>query len=314
MKLNDAQEMLIRFATKTNALDLNEKLKLILFTSGIKPVTYIILKVFPKKPEEAVNFERLLKQAGFVFRKSRPKTFEEITSIKKNEIRWDIKGVWIGYDLFHTKKQLEDFKKYLHFAEKGRHTQADRIAGKLYGYPACCIDAFIKKNNNPKSIAKKYSYYDYFKFLHYVDKKFPFIQHQPHALNCRGTINLNKKYRDAVRKYAPEFYKSFIKKKTFKTDVVVDVANDIMAEELLTEEGPSIWPIKNGHDYIFITMNPIVKKYWLINHLVKDFIERGTVFPAKITMQYDMATIELGKPKKQLGELFHERKFPLQRG
>ena len=314
MKLNDAQEMLIRYATKTNALDLDEKLKLILFTTGIKPVTYIILKVFPSRPEEAVNFDRLLKQAGFIFKKSRPKTFEEITAIKKNEVRWGIKGVWIGYDLFHTKKQSDNFKKYVHLAEKGRHTQADRIAGKLYGYPVCCINAFIKKNQDPRIIAKKYSYYDYFKFLHDIDKKFPFIQHQPHSITCRATLSLNKRYRDAVKKFAPEFYKMFTKKRTYKTDVVVDVANDIMSEELLTEEGASIWPVKNGHDYIFITLKPVEKKYWLINHLVREYIDRGAVFPAKITMQYDVATIELGKPKRQLGELYHERKFPLQRG
>ncbi len=311
--MNNYKKILIDYAAKSDAFDANEKLKLILFAAGVKPATYVILKILPKKPSEAVRFERLLKKAGFIFKKNRPKTFEEITFIKKNEIRWNVKGVWIGYDLFHTKEQQKRFAKYISLSRKGKESQADMIAGKLYGYPPCCIKNFIKTHDNPSLIAKKYSYHGYYKFMHDIDKKFPFIQHMPESLKCRSTIALNNKYKQALKKYAPEFFKQFSKKRNYNVDVVVDVLNDIGSEELLTREGTSIWPVKNGFDYIFITMKPVDKKYWLISNLEKNYIERGTVFNAKIIMQYDYAEVKLGKVKKQLGELYHERKLPAQR-
>ncbi len=307
------QKNLITYATNNEAFDMNEKLKLILFALAVKPVTYVVLKVFPKKPQEAVRFEKMLNNAGIIFKKSRPKTFEEITGIKKNEIRWRIKGVWIGYDLFHTRTQKKEFEKYVRLAGKGRHTQADKIAGKLYDYPSCCVKDFIKMHNKPSLIVKKYSYHDYYKLMHTFDKKFPFIQHVPKSLNCKKTIVLNKEYKRALEKNAQKFLRMFSKKRSFKTDVLVDVSNDIVSEELLTTEGLSIWPVKDGHDYIFITKKPIDKKYWLISGLQKNYIERGAIFEAKIMMQYDYAEINLRKFKKQVGDLYHERKLPAQR-
>lgn len=312
MKKINLKKDVIDFAAKTKSLDKNEKLKLILFASGVKPATFIMLKVFPEKPEEAVLFDRLLKEAGIVFRKSFPKTFEEISLIKDNEIRWDIKGVWLGYDLFNSKSQLNKFRRYLSLADKGKHSQADRLAGEIYGYPKSCVDSFIKRNKNHKLIAEKFSYYEYYKFLHDIDKKFPFIQHQPHSLDCRSSISMNKRYQEIVKKVAPDFYKEFSKKKVFDSDVVVDVVNDVMIHDFLTKKSRSIWPVKDGQDYMLITLKQIDGKFWLISHLTKNFIERGTVFPAKITMQYDYAEIKLGKFKNQKGELYHERMFPLQ--
>ncbi len=202
---------------------------------------------------------------------------------------------------------------YLSLISKGKHSEADRIAGKLYGYPKSCIEAFIKNFNNPKNIAKKYSYYEYYKFIHDSEKKFPFIQHRPHSLNCKGTISLNNKYKNAVKKYAPKFFKDFSKKRTYKTEVIVDVAKDIKTQNLIFKDGLSIWPIKKGMDYIFISRKKVEKEFWLLSHLSKDFIDRGTVLDAEITLQYNSAVLKLGKVKQQLIDLCHERKFPAQR-
>ncbi|HDD70780.1 MAG TPA: hypothetical protein ENF94_01315 [Candidatus Woesearchaeota archaeon] len=311
-KISRTQQALIDYATLTRSLEVNERLKLILFVTGAKPVTYIMLKVFPEEPDEAITFERLLKEAGFIFNKSEPKTFEEISVVKGKEVRWDIKGVWIGYDLFHTKEQRQLFRKYISLSDKGKHVLADRLAGKLYDYPKDCVENFIRFNKNPDLIAKKFSYYEYYKFVHDCDRKFPFTQHQPHSLKCRSTIAMNKRYREAVKRFAPDFYRNFTRKRTYKADIVADVINDVMHEDSLTKENRSIWPVKDGQDIIFITLKPVESKFWLISHLVKKCVDRGTVFPARITMQYDFAVIELGKPKSQVGELFHERKFPLQ--
>lgn len=309
----NAEKNLITYATNSDAFDMNEKLKLILFVTGVKPITYVVLKILPNKPQEALKFEKMLNKAGFIYKKSRPRTFEEIIRIKKNEIRWAIKGVWIGYDLFHTKMQRKEFEKYIKLAAKGRHTQADKLAGKIYDYPSCCIAEFIKTHNNPSLISKKYSYYAYYKLIHAFDKKFPFVQHTPHSLTCKKTIILHNKYKRTLEKHAPKFLRMFSRKRSFKTGVVVDVSNDIVSEELLTAEGLSIWPVKDGHDYIFITMKPIEKKYWLISSLQKNYLERGAVFEAKVLMQYDYAEIKLGKFKRQVGDLYHERKLPAQR-
>ncbi len=99
------KKRLIDFTTSCNCFDNNEKFKLILFASEVKKVSYVVLKIFPKNPDIVFKFDKLLKDAGFLFNKSNPKTFEKITSIKNNEVRWDINGVWIGYDLFQNKKK-----------------------------------------------------------------------------------------------------------------------------------------------------------------------------------------------------------------
>lgn len=80
------------------------------------------------------------------------------------------------------------------------------------GYPKCCIDFFQKYNN-----WYKYSYlyealknalknkYNYLCNPFTKDITYSYIYHMPCSYNCRATIELNKKVRDAIYEEEPEF-------------------------------------------------------------------------------------------------------------
>ena len=302
-----AHKKLIKFIETAKCFDNNAKLKLILFAAGIKPNTFIALRVYPFNLEDKEHFERHLKEAGIIFEVSRGKAFEEINKVSKNSVVWKLAGTWYGYDIFKDKKSQQDFHKYVSLVRKQNHPAADRLAGRIYGYPKCCIETFIKEHDH-KYIAKKYSYYEFYKRLHYSDKAFPFISHTPCSSKCAASKKLNKRYADAVKKHAPVFWKAYTKERAYKIPLIVDVENDLMSEPLL-EGGKTVWPIKDGHDYLFITKKPIEGKHLLISHLTKKAYERGTIVDAIVTRRYDYAEVEIKRVIDVIRDLHHRRKF-----
>ena len=94
--------------------------------------------------------------------------------IKKNKVVWRLQGIWFGYDLFHTERQVDRFVEYKRLIKKGKFAQADKLGGKLYGYPACCVNEFIKERKK-SYIAKKYSYFEFYKHIRDSNVRFPFI-------------------------------------------------------------------------------------------------------------------------------------------
>jgi len=296
------KQALIRFAEIAKGFDDSEKLKLILFASGVKDSTYVVLKVDPDNLSEKYRFEKRLDDLGVVFVASRPKAYEVIDKISKNKVIWKIKGVWIGYDLFHNQTGLKQFKKYVSDVRKHKHKDADKIGGKLYGYPACCIKQYIKESNKDY-LKKNYTYYQYYKKLHDVERKFPFLMHTACTTSCKESRKLNTKYKNAVKKHAPYFFKKFSAKKTYATDLIVDVPSDIF------KNGRSIWPSKTAFEYTVIAKKPYNKHYYLYTHLTKKFYDFGTVIDSKVTMQYRYADIKIKKVKKEIKNLMHIRKF-----
>ena len=296
------KQALVRFAEIATGFDDNERLKLILFASGIKPSTYIILRVNPNNLSEKYRFEKRLEDLGIVFVASRLHAYEEIDKIVKNKIIWKIQGVWIGYDLFQNKKGLIDFKKYVTAVRKHKHKESDKVAGKLYGYPSCCVKEYIKEQNKDY-LKKKCSYYQYYKNLHDVERKFPFIINTACSVKCKESSKLNTKYKNAVKKFAPMFYKKFSKKKVYTTDLIVDTPSDIF------KNNRSIWPAKDGFEYTVIAKNTFNKHHYIYTHLTKKFYDFGTVLDAKVTMQYRFADIKVKKVKREIKNLMHIRKF-----
>lgn len=296
------KQALIRFAEIAKGFDDFERLKLILFASGIKPSTYVILRVDPNNLSEKYRFEKRLEDLGVVFVSSRPHAYEEIDKISKNKIIWKIKGVWIGYDLFNNKQGLKDFKDYVSAVKKHDDKKADKLGGKLYGYPSCCIKEYIQEQNK-NFIKKKYSYYEYYKKLHDVERKFPFIIHTACSAKCIESRKLNTKYKNTIKKFAPHFYKKFVKKKTYSTDLIVDAPSDIFKNK------KSIWPSKDGFEYTVIAKKPFEKHYYIYTHLTKKFYDFGAVLDSKVTMQYRFADIKIKKVKKKIKNLMHVRKF-----
>jgi len=285
---------LIRFIERSNAFDNNSKLKAILLASGVKPNTYVHLRI-EKNLHDKHEFERLLKLNKIEYAVSRAKGFEEITSVT-NKAKWKLKGTWYGYDLFKNKKEQERFKKYVGLVKRRRHAQSDKLAGSIYGYPSCCINKFIQEHDTNK-LVKKYSYYDYYKRLHDSDKAFPFIAHTPCTAKCKRTKTLNAKYKSIIKKLAPQFYKKYSRKRKFNVPVIVDIESD------------GIWKKKDAYDYILITQKPIEKKYQLVSWLTKKEYARGTVLQSSITLQYDYATVRVKKKIKEIKNFHHERKF-----
>jgi len=296
------KQALIRFAEIVKGFDDYERLKLILFASGVKPATYVILKINPNNLTEKYRFEKRLKDLDVVFVESRMHSYEVIDRIIRNRIHWKIQGIWIGYDLFRSKKELKMFKSYVTAIRKQRHDKADRIGGKLYDYPKCCIREYIKEQNTDY-LKKKFTYYQYYKRLHDSERKYPFIMHTPCTSSCRKSAKLNTKYRNAVKKFAPHFYKKFSSKKVYDTDLIADAPSDIMVN------GKSVWPAKKALEYSVIAKKKYEGRNYIYAYLSSKFYDVGAVLNARVTMQYRYADIKVKKVKKELKNLKHIRRF-----
>ncbi len=294
--MNAEKKRLLAFIEKSKSFDNNSKLKLIEFVSGIKPSTYVKLRI-EKNLHDKHEFEDLLNENKILFEASKPKGYEEIDAIKTNAAHWKLKGTWYGYDLFKNKEYNARFLEYVTLLRQQKHDTADKLAGVIYGYPQCCIETFIREHNQ-KELAKRYSAYQYFKRLHDSDKKFPFISHTPCSTVCKQTKKLNLQYANSVKRIAPTFYKKYSKKRTYRIPVIVDVENDMIK-----------WKKQDGHDYTIITQKPLEGKYCLISWLTRGKYKRGTILDATLTLQYDYAEIYVHKKKGYLKNFHHERKF-----
>lgn len=287
---------ILRFIETSKAFDSNSKLKAILFVSGAKPSTYVHLRI-TDNVDDKHEFERLLRLNKINFSVSRAKGFEEISAIRGNAAVWKMRGIWYGYDLFRNKQAKKSFEKYVSLIKKQKHDAADRLAGKIYGYPTCCISKFILEHN-PKVLPKKYTYYQYYKQMHDSDIAFPFISHAPCSPKCKKTAAMNKKYAATVKKYALQFYKQYAKKRKYSTQIIVDIDNDL-----------GVWKKKDGHDYVLITKKPVEGKYYEISWLAKGKFLRGTVLDADVTIEYDYANVKIKRKIGHLNNFHHERKF-----
>ncbi|MEM4366486.1 MAG: DUF483 domain-containing protein, partial [Candidatus Woesearchaeota archaeon] len=275
------------------------------FFAGIKPATYIILKVGTKNLSDKYTFESLLDEQGIVYSKSRPKGYEEIRSVSGNVVKWALAGVWIGYDLFNTIREQKMFKKYVSFIRRGMSKKGDLIAGKIYGYPSCCVKNFIKED--AEFLAKNYTYFDYFKKLHDMNKAFGYVAHTPCSVRCSKTAALDKSYERAVRSNLPKFYSWYNSKKKHSTELIIDLELDIKRPGLA---GQTIWPVRDGHDYRLVSRAPFNGKYYITHLLTRDSYVRGAIISADLEMQRNHTEIKIKKVlPKVLDDFHHERKL-----
>ncbi len=293
--MDKQRKRLVEFAQAAKGFDGYNMLKLILFAAGAKPATFVQLKISPENLDEKAHFEKHLKAGRVPFLVSRPKAYEEIVAIKGNAVKWRILGTWFGYDLFDGNRSFDNFRKYL--------------ALVLYDYPACCITHYIKEHDL-KFLRKNYTHYAYYKHLHSVERKYPLVMHTPCSTKCRATGRMNAEYARTIRNSAPKFWKSFTNVKKQKADVIVGSESELLQDVVYNIRSTApVFPAKDGHEYNLITMKPIAGHYYMISHLTKKSIEKGTVLPAAINMKFDYADVKLGKPKKVIKNLHHERKF-----
>lgn len=295
----------IDFVEKCSCFEDSDKLKLILFASGAKPSSFVALKITPANLGDKFHFEKHLREKSLLFSAGSPKSFEEISAIKKNRIIWSIKGAWYGYDLFKSKRYGDVFREYVYYLKKRNHGKADISAGVLYGYPACCIKNFIKEHDL-SFVKGKHTYYEYYKKIQDSKKRFPFVFHTPCSLNCRETRRLNSFYRSVVKKFAPRFFREFSKKKAFSTDFIVESENNIK-----TSDGVNLWIDKDAHDYTLITKSPVNGHYYLVSFLTKEAYARGSVLSGRISVQFGSADIKIKKFRKIIPNIMHIRKFRL---
>lgn len=309
--MNKASQELARFAQTARGLDNTARLKLILFAIGKKQATFFPLKITPENLDEKEHLEKHLRESKTLFIVGRPRAYEEITGIKGNAVQWQIKGTWYGYDVFADKKKLEEFNKYMTAVRRQQHKKSDRLAGRLYNYPKCCTEHYIKEHDL-EFLRKNYTNYSYYKHLHDIEKAFPLVQHTACSAKCSATRRMNKQFALALKKHAPKFWKTFSAKRTYNTSIIVDTASELTEDIAYgIRSTKPVFKTTNGGDYALITMKPVEGHRLIISHLSRKRLERGTVFPAHVTLQYATANVKLGKPKKQIKNLHHERHFVL---
>lgn len=296
---------LIRFVERARGLEAREKIKLLLFLEGIKPNAEIILKIDTKSLGEKFELEKRLKEGGIAFSVSKPKSYEEIKKIKGNRVIWEIEGTYYIYDLFKNKKERKIFRNYLGLLEKEEYNEGDRIVGKHYGYPKCCVERFIKEKE-ASFLKKNYSYWEYYKKQQELDRKFPFIFHRPCSLRCKGSIRMNEKYKEALKKSSKKIYKEYTSEGKFKGNLIVGGISDVAVK------GKSIWPKKEGYEYELIFKKLFWGHYYLVSFLSKKKYQTGQVLKGEVRLQYDYAKVKILKEKRKIiYGLHHERKLPL---
>ena len=301
----------MHFAQTAKGLDNPAKLKLILLAAGAKPATFFALKITPDNLGEKTHLERHLRENGLSFIAGKARAYEEITGMVGNAVRWTIKGSWYGYDVFADKAHALLFKKYLALLSRQKHEQADRVAGKLYAYPACCVEHYVREHNLA-FLRKNYTHYSYYKHLHDRERAFPFLQHTTCSTTCAKSKKLNAQHAAAARKHAQKFFKDFSAVKRFSAEVAVD-SESVLPQDVVygIRSTAPVFPVKDGHEYSLLTLKQLRGHYYLLAHLTKAAYARGTVLPAKITMRYNYADAAFGKPRRVIKNLHHERHFVL---
>lgn len=296
---------LIKFIERLNGLEIGEKIKLILFLDGTKPNAEIILKISNKNLGEKFDFEQKLKERKIIFSVSKARSYEEIKKIKGNKVIWEIAGTYHIYDLFKSKKDKETFNHYLDLLDKGKYNEGDKVAGKHYGYPKCCVERFIKEKDE-NFLKKKYGYWGYYKKQQDLDRKFPFVFNRSCSLTCSKSIKLNKKYKEALKKLSKKVYKEYTGKSKFKGNLIVGGISDVSIK------GKSIWPKKSGYEYELIFKKPFRKHYYLVSFLDRKKYTKGQVLKGEVVLHHDYAKVHiLRKKKRVIKDLHHERSLPL---
>jgi hypothetical protein len=309
--MDEQRKELLHFIQRAQGFDLAAKLRLILCVLGEKPATFAALKINPKNLDEKAHFEKHLRACKIPFSAGRAKGYEEITRITGNTITWNIAGTWYGYDVFADKKQQRLFVKYVALVKRQQHEAADKLSGRLYNYPPCCVAHYIQEHDL-KHLRRNYSHYSYYKHLHDVERAFPLVMHTACSTRCAATKRMNARYAAALKKHAPQFWKMISSAKKYSCDVIVDTESELSPNIIYgsRSRGP-VFPKRDGHEYSLVTTKPLDKHYYLLNHLTKQRLPRGTVVPAKVTRRFTYADVALGKPKRTIKNLHHQRHFVL---
>jgi hypothetical protein len=301
----DVKKRFIDFVEVAKGLDPRARMRLLLFASGAKPATFVPFKITPKTLSEK-NYLRIhLLETATHYSASTAKSFEEITSITKTKINWDLIGIWYGYDLFNTKTGHALFKKYASLHKRGRHKEAARVAAKIYNYPSCCVAQYIKEQD-PKYLRKNYTAYQFMSRRQKLQHKFPFLSFTPCSSTCSRAKALNQKYGRALKTHSPRFYADFTRKKTVLNTIIIDGETDLY----LSDTEP-VWLEKDGHEYEVVAKKKIGGKYYLFTHLQKKSLEKGVVATARITMQHALATINITKITGFSPGVTHTRHFAI---
>ncbi|MBD3318352.1 hypothetical protein GF342_00405 [Candidatus Woesearchaeota archaeon] len=301
----DKKRRFLDFAEDTPALDTAARMRLLLFAAGLKPATYLQFRITPTTLDERRHFQFHLQENNCLFSVSHPKSFEQIARIHKNIIEWEMAGTWYGFDVFSSKKQKKLFENYLSEIKRGRQTAAHKIAGKLYGYPACCVREFIREQEE-KYLEKKYSYYEYFSRREKLMRKFPFISHTPCSAACALSRAMNTRNRAAIRKHAPKFFKTLQQVQKVKLDVVVDSITQWYSD--LNHKRP-IWLCKDGAHHHLIALKKINGKYYFFTDTSTCRYERGTVLSVTLRRQFGQSDLSIDRIKRFITALEHHRQF-----
>lgn len=297
-------KMLIDFAILSRGLSAKDKIKLILFALGLKPAASLYLRITSANLDEAFQFENALRFNKIIYSRGREKSFEEVRQIKSNKIIWNPAGLWVDYDLFHTYTQKKKFDEYRQLWQRGeQRTKMNRIAGKLYGYPACCIAQYNKETT--QYIKKHYDYYAFYKKMHDIDKRFPLLAYTPCSMPCRKSKESQKAFASAIKKASLSFWHHLQEVSVYQTDAIIESENDILMND------KSIWPKRNGHDYVVLSIKQFDGKNWFYAVLSKKAYPRGAVLSATIKHRATYGEILLGREKDVIHDLQHERNLPL---
>lgn len=299
-----AYDDLSTFAVVSEGFSMTDKVKLILFSSGAKPAASVYLDITPKNLDEKERFEQILEKNKIPFLRGRERSFEVVDYVKGGTVHWVIGGTYIDYDLFSSAIDKKKFSEYKKMAIKDiARSKRARIAGKIYGYPKCCIEQYVRETS--AWLKKNMTYHDFYERLNAADKKYPFIPFSPCSAECRQAKNLNQKYSATVRKYEPKFWRQFVNKQEFRTDLVID------HESIVTDDNnKDIFPNRKWHNYVVLALKQYKGRYYFYSFLTRKKYEHGAVLSGKVTMQYGRGFVQPGKAKRIM-KLRHIRKLPM---
>ena len=129
------------------------------------------------------------------------------------------------YLIYLSKKKdlIEKAVWYHHIYPRNKKIESENeniILGRLYGYPNCCIQVFLKNNKLTRENKDLEILLKVFKdsqsniFPIYTNRFSPYkmILHLPHSFNCQASIKIGKQNLEILKNYDKKLYDFVLKK------------------------------------------------------------------------------------------------------
>lgn len=274
-----ATDRLAGFIGSAKCLEDQDRIHLLALIADLKPAASVVLHITPQNLDEKYHFENHLAQRHIVFVVSKPRTFERITNVRNDVVRWHDAGVYYEYHVARSKTAL--------IAAKKRNE---------YGYPQCCVTAFHHHLKQPPLTPRAAT--QRVRFIHNVRKRYPFITYIPHAMGCSTTQKLNERYSSAIKRLASTFWARYLRGERYRAKLLV-LDDDFTTGHFV------------GHHYHLVSLAPARRKYYQHELITTCAYPIGTTLDATIRIGGQSETIKVARAHPRRTRIIHLRKHPL---